>query len=213
MANYFPPEFEGSAFNCTYCDVYATQRWVTLFARDLVGSFNTVYGFNRCTCSKCQGESFWFDGKQVVPALSTAPLAHELLPEDCKADYEEARNIVAASPKAAAALMRLVIQKLMKSLGESGKNINDDIKSLVAKGLPPLIQKALDYCRVVGNHAVHPGEIELNDSPEIAKQLFAMVNYIVEDRIARPREIEAMYESLPDSAKEAITRRDGKHLP
>lgn len=210
MAKYFPPEHNCSEFNCIYCDVYATQRWTTLLVRNPSGGFATVQGFDRCTCSKCKEASFWFDGKQVVPASSTAPLAHELLPEDCKADYEEARNIVAASPKAAAALMRLVIQKLMKSLGESGKNINDDIKSLVKKGLPPVIQKALDYCRVVGNNAVHPGEIELNDSPEIAKQLFAMVNYIVEDRIARPREIEALYESLPDSAKDAIARRDSQ---
>jgi len=209
MTTHFPPVHDAKAFNCIYCNVYAVQRWTTLFQRNISGGYKTVEGFDRCTCTRCSEESFWFKGKLIVPAASTAPRAHEHMPEECKADYEEARSIVALSPKAAAALMRLVLQKLMKTLGESGDNINNDIKSLVSKGLPPLIQKALDYCRVVGNHAVHPGEIDLNDTPEVAHQLFTMVNYIVEDQIARPKAIEAMYDSLPESAKHAIAKRDG----
>ena len=48
---------------------------------------------------------------------------------------------------------------------------------------------------------VHPGELDINDSPEIAHQLFHMINFIVDDRIARPREIQALYEQLPKVAK------------
>jgi hypothetical protein len=96
----------------------------------------------------------------------------------------------------------------MPHLGENGKNINDDMKSLVTKGLPPLIQKALDFCRVVGNNAVHPGEIDLNDTPEIAAKLFQMINFIVDDRIARPKEIDALYSGLPPDALKAIAKRD-----
>ncbi|EXI87718.1 MAG: hypothetical protein AW12_02026 [Candidatus Accumulibacter sp. BA-94] len=96
----------------------------------------------------------------------------------------------------------------MIELGENGENINTDIKSLVAKGLPVQVQQAFDYCRVVGNNAVHPGEINLNDSPDMGQHLFNMINFIVEDRITRPRHIAALYGKLPEATRSAIEKRD-----
>jgi hypothetical protein len=72
----------------------------------------------------------------IVPSEAPVPPAHVDMPAVCKSDYDEARTIVAASPRAAAALLRLAVQKLMPLLGEAGRNINDDIGALVAKGLP-----------------------------------------------------------------------------
>jgi hypothetical protein len=96
----------------------------------------------------------------------------------------------------------------MPALGEAGKNINDDIGALVSKGLPIEIQQALDFCRVVGNNAVHPGEIDLNDTPEVAHSLFSMINFIVEDRISRPKRVADLYSKLPEGARTAIAKRD-----
>jgi hypothetical protein len=146
----------------------------------------------------------------IVPTEAPVPPAHQDLPEDCIEEYNEARDIVVRTPRAASALLRLAVQKLMPVLGESGKNINDDIGHLVKKGLPVQVQQALDYCRVVGNNAVHPGEINLNDTPEIAHNLFNMINFIVEDRISRPKQIQDLYEKLPEGAKTAVTKRDKK---
>lgn len=146
----------------------------------------------------------------IVPAEAPVPPAHRDLPIECVSEYDEARSIVAISPRAAAALLRLATQKLMQALGEKGKNINDDIGKLVEKGLPTQVQQALDFCRVIGNNAVHPGEIELNDTPEIAHNLFNMINYIVEDRISRPKHIQFLYDQLPEDARKAVEKRDTK---
>lgn len=144
----------------------------------------------------------------IIPDAAATEQPHPDLPEDCVAEFEEAQGVFNRSPRAAAALLRLCIQKLMPHLGRPGKNINADIKALVAQGLPVQVQRALDVCRVVGNESVHPGELDVNDTPAIAQELFAMINFVVEDRITRPREIEALYNKLPEEKRKQIEERD-----
>ena len=112
------------------------------------------------------------------------------------------------SSRGAAALLRLAIQKLCSHLGESGKNLNADIASLVEKGLSPVVQKSLDVVRVVGNEAVHPGTLDLRDDQDTASKLFRSVNIIAEQMISYPKHVDAMYEELPESEKKEIERRD-----
>jgi hypothetical protein len=124
-------------------------------------------------------------------------------------DCIEAGEIVDLSARGAAALWRLAIQKLMPHLGENGKNINDDVGALVKKGLDARAQKALDAVRVIGNNAVHPGAIDLNDDKAAAIKLFDLVNYIVETQITAPKKIDEIYGTLPAGSVAAIAKRDG----
>jgi hypothetical protein len=130
--------------------------------------------------------------------------------EDIKADFLEARSILDTSPRGAAALLRLCIQKLCKQLGQPGENINEDIKSLVQLGLDVRVQKILDFVRVVGNESVHPGTIDLRDDRVTATKLFELVNRIAYDTITHKNEVDALYESLPESKRDAIRRRDAQ---
>ena len=103
----------------------------------------------------------------------------------------------------------LALQKLCRELGQPGKNINDDIKALVADGLDPLVQQAADSIRVVGNKAVHPGEIDLLEDPATAEKLFGILNLITERMISFPKHVKDFYEELPEKERKKIEKRDG----
>lgn len=72
--------------------------------------------------------SIWVHEVMILPDQTIAPPPNEDLPENCIEDYEEARSVFSRSPKSSAALLRLVLQKLMGHLlEESTGRINDDI--------------------------------------------------------------------------------------
>jgi hypothetical protein len=207
---YYPPCFEGDGFSCPNCGVWAHQLWYS----GLGWREGTTIGITEngrleiSICEKCDGYALWVDDKMVYPISSVAPLPSEDMPNNVKDDFLEARNIVNSSPRAAAALLRLAIQKLMPHLGKNNGKIDNDIADLVKDGMPATIQKALDTVRVIGNNAVHPGEIDLKDDIETAVALFGLVNMIVDAMITQPKEVEQLFGKLPKGAKEAIQKRD-----
>ena len=208
---YEAPGLEKDGFHCPHCGVYAHQAWVVTY-RGVPGEVHgmeQVEGLTFSICWKCEGYSLWLNQKMIYPEASNAPLPSENLPADVEKDFGEARNVVNASPRSAAALLRLALQKLMIELGEKGKNLDDDIGNLVKKGLPEKIQKALDVVRVIGNNAVHPGQIDLRDDAETAIVLFELLNMIVESQIAQPKRVDEIFGRLPEGAKKHIKKRDG----
>ncbi|WP_175753086.1 DUF4145 domain-containing protein [Burkholderia ambifaria] len=159
-------------------------------------------------CFNCRGLAIWVHDRLIYPEIAPSIMPNADLGDEVKADFIEARSILGTSPRGAAALLRLAVQKLCIQLGESGKNIDSDIASLVKKGLSPKIQRALDIVRVVGNESVHPGELDVRDDVETATKLLTLVNLVAEQMISHPREIDSLYEKLPASKREAIERRD-----
>ena len=162
-------------------------------------------------CQSCGEYSIWVDEDIVYPRKISIESPNEDLNEEIKAIYNEASKIFIDSPRGATALLRLALQLLLKQLGKEGKNINNDIKELVESGLSPKIQKALDLLRVVGNNAVHPGQINLNDNKDVALKLFKILNIIANEMITKPKEIETLYEDvIPEETREHIDNRDGR---
>lgn len=205
---YVAPVFKADAFHCPYCGVYSHQHWFELYHGN--DGWAKVEELIISICERCAKNAVWLENKMLYPVSSIAPLPVEDMPVDVKEDFSEARNIVNASPRAATALLRLALQKLMAHLGEKGENINDDIASLVRKGLPEKIQKALDAVRVIGNNAVHPGKIDLKDDTQTSVTLFDLLNMIVAVMITQPKRVEKIYDKIPNSTKKAIKERDKK---
>jgi hypothetical protein len=163
-------------------------------------------------CFNCHEISIWVHDQLIYPCRKIDIQPNQDAPAYIRSLFDEAREIVGASPKGAAAILRLSIQYLCKELGESGDNIDKDIASLVAKGLNPLVQQALDIVRVIGNESVHPGEINLDDDRETALQLFNLFNLIVTQMISHPKQVNALYMGLPENKLKGIEQRNKKAL-
>ncbi|WP_319519901.1 DUF4145 domain-containing protein [uncultured Martelella sp.] len=162
-------------------------------------------------CHHCGGVSVWkYDAMLYPSEQEIAPNTD--LPEPIKRTFIEASRCLSASPRASAALSRLALQELCIELGcNPKKKLDAQIGELVSRGLPDKIQKMLDGVRVVGNNAVHPGQLDLRDDRQIAKFLLVCINRIVEKMITEVREAEELYALLPENTKASIERRDGKN--
>lgn len=169
-----------------------------------------VHNLHLAECARCKQVSVWRHADLIWPVTSTAVEPNEDLPDSARQDYLEAAAILNMSPRGAAALLRLAVQKLCLELGGKGKSIDTDIAALVANGLDQRVQQALDVVRVVGNNAVHPGEIDIRDDRETAGRLFGLVNLIADIMITQKKQLDAMFRSLPSGALAAIEKRDKK---
>ena len=233
--NYIAPEFEKEAFHCPRCNVYAHQTWHSAYISGVISvisgeittlkpalledvslsdsdaAYTFVETLKLTLCSHCGELSFWIREKLVDPPKITAPLAHQDMPTSVSEYYNEAREISASSPRAAAALLRIAAKKLCESLGENESNLNRAIGNLNRKGLPRDVIMSLDTVRIVGNEGgAHEGQIDLTgqDNREIVDRLFRLINFIVEKTITEPRVIESTFGSLPENKRQAAEKRD-----
>ena len=235
MSTYVAPEFNKTAFNCPLCGAYAQQHWfkaakgkrgavAKASMTTVVGVqnlFSDVPGIHVSVCAHCDGHTLWHfpEGqtlskhnlrslaRMVYPESTSAPLPSQDLPEDIRSNYNEARSIVSKSPRGAAALLRVCVQQLCVHLDQPGANLNADIGKLVELGLPQKIQQALDTVRVVGNNAVHPGELDLRDDLDTASKLFELVNLIADVMITQPAKIKSTYDRVMSPAQKDQIRK------
>ncbi len=166
--------------------------------------------FDISICANCSKATIWIDGNLVVPKALQVPEANEDMPEKVKEIYYEAAEVFNTSVKSSGALLRLATQYLCEELGYEKMNINDAIKIMVENGLDKRVERSLDIIRVIGNNAVHPGEINLDEKKEDVIKLFSLLNFIVKSMITDEKEINELFQSLPEGAKNGIEKRNSK---
>jgi len=235
QTHYSAPEFGKTAFNCPHCRVYAKQEWLPFKTHaewhNLLQSlsYNSGgYGNNDAIilaqsfiaggqnlnkaellgvqCAHCKKYSYWLGGKMLWPAASTIEMPNPDMPEECRKLYLEARAIAGQSPRAAAALLRLCVEKFIPALGGTEKKLADGIQALIDNGkISQAEQEYLHICRLIGNDAVHPREISLSDSPEIVLPLFRFLNILVQRTISAEKERSSFIAGLPSNIQQKIT--------
>jgi len=209
---YINPEKKLNIYTCPHCNTISQlEVQKHQFPSDVTNVrgypiINNLLTIHRCRC--CGKKIIWIDDTYVYPDI-VAEEANPDMPDSVKQLYNEAGLIYNKSPRAACALLRLAVDRLCNELGETDKDINKNIGALVEKGLPKTVQQALDIVRVVGNKAVHPGQIAFDvDDKETAMKLMKLINIITERMITEPNEINTMFEELPDTVKDSIEKRD-----
>lgn len=217
--NYIEPEIFKSSFHCPICGTFAHMKWFR------IGRSGLTRPYAEAECSHCRECSFWrveetrqnggdinsLQGTMLYPDNGIAPLPESDMPDDVKTDYEEAARVSTKSPRGAAALLRLGLQKLCKHLGKDGENINSDIRSLSRDNvLPPMVIKVADTVRITGNNAVHPGKMSEEDFDHVASKLFDLLNFIVKKAITEPKELEDLYQKVPEKLRLSAEEQDAK---
>ncbi|WP_375690936.1 DUF4145 domain-containing protein [Pseudooceanicola sp. LIPI14-2-Ac024] len=166
---------------------------------------------SECTYEDCRKISVWLDERLLFPEKSTVSAPNPDLSDELKADYLEAASIVSQSPRGAAALLRLCIQKLCNELTEKKDTIDKNIQRLVDEhGLDIEVQTSLDAIRVIGNESVHPGELNMQDNHDTAVVLFDLVNFIAQQMLTAKRKRKEFQDNLPASVRAKIERRNAK---
>lgn len=204
---YIKPVVFGKSFTCPHCGAIAKQNWWYIGFDKKTYMDQESNQIRVGICDHCPEHTLWIFNEMFYPNVGNAPFPNSEMPQNVKKIYLEAASIYSKSPRGAAALLRLGVQLLCKELGEKGENINDDIKKLVAKGLPKLVQESLDIVRLTGNDAVHPGQIDSDDA-DVVLQLFNLTNVIVEYMIALPKKVSGIYGILPLNSIKNIEKRD-----
>lgn len=210
---------------CPHCDVVVNWTIRQLNYKQLGGDKTPVIELH--LCPQCDGyvvyeriyvPSNFGDGHQehirLYPPLKSGSLPQRGLPENLKKLYEEARIVAAASPRAAACLLRLLLDDLTIEICAykdiRGGDLNDRINKLIRHDLPVHIGQAMECVRLIGNGGAHTNEMTEKCTAETIELLFDFINHIVAECIARPAAAQKLYGEIPaHKRKEALISSDG----
>jgi ribosomal protein L37AE/L43A len=122
------PQPDRDRFVCPSCEAFAAQRT----SKDVVATGLPVAGggtqspilagWQATLCDSCNEPAVWRDGAMIWPTRTLGPLPAADMPDNVRAIYSEARQVGNASPRSAAALLRLALEELTNELEPGSKS-------------------------------------------------------------------------------------------
>lgn len=168
-------------------------------------------------CAGCAQGAVWRGDELVYPQVSTAVPPHNAMPQAARNLYLEASAVLPHSKRAAAALARAALERLLRELPESDPRAKlDDLIAGLGNRVSPTLWKLLTTLRYLGNDSLHgDGSSDLvalyldGDAATIVEPIFGAINSIVEEVIVQPAEADRLYAMLPEGVrKSAEQKRD-----
>lgn len=238
------PKWRAVSFNCPRCGAFAKQDWYELHgsAVSTGGSVirikdpdytSAVYGVstNRTPtwdvslCFACNHYCLWADKALSFPDGDTVQMGrlhepNEDMPEDARELFSEAVAVLPHSKRAAAALCRAALERLVKHIDPDAPKkarLDERLVRLEGRVSSPTID-LMNVLRHVGNTALH-GEQDGDgsaiiyvdeDDETIAETFFLVINTIVDELITKPRRSAELYGTLPESVRKAYESKAGR---
>lgn len=132
-------------------------------------------------CPNCRKLVLEVAGKISYPTGSGIS-AVDCMPQEAKEVFEEAQSIINLSPRAACAMLRVCVERMVNATDAEGDNLSKKIESLK---LPPKMANLAHACRLIGHDAVHDNVIDFSiDSEEaqaVSGALSRFANRIAEE--------------------------------
>ena len=138
-------------------------------------------------CNSCEEYAIWVNDRIVYPqAIIRIP--KDDMPDQIKTFYRQASSISSQCPPASAALLRTVLEMLCTELNYTEGSLKQRIEKMKNDGkIDDELHDAMQSVRIVGNNAVHAGQIEVDDSKEVVKVLFEIIDDITLDLFTKPK--------------------------
>lgn len=237
------PKYMRPSFACPLCGALAAQEWRELYVPNGKGGFGHLQNKRQLDtqpaagprfidplwaaskCYACGNHSIWLHGSLVYPDPLSARVAvahapHEEMPADAADLFREAVAVLPFSRRAAAALCRASMERLVKILDpDSPRRAKLDERLVRLEGrVSTSTIDLLNVLRHVGNTALHGEQdgdgsaiIYIDEDDEtIAETFFLVINTLVDELITKPRRAAELYGTLPEGVRNAYESKAGR---
>jgi uncharacterized protein DUF4145 len=161
--------------DCPHCGIAFHDHWDWIGIRPPTGPDPTGWTAGITRCPACSGETIRLCRYSSVenaqadtlldfityPRSTHRKPTPQEVPEDIKADYEEACLVLPLSNKASAALSRRCLQTILRGQGYVQRDLVKQIDALLTepdptKAIPTALRQTVDAIRNFGNFSAHP---------------------------------------------------------